>query len=70
MKVPTVEVRWVPERSQTLVQVIFKLTDDETYWQCGTGSTLIEALENLVRNLRNRAEREDEHRMRRVLEVI
>ena len=67
MKTPTVEVKWIPDRSNILVQVILRIGDEERDTRLGIGATLAEAFEGVARDIRRHAEHTDEKRMREIL---
>lgn len=66
MKVPTVEVEWVPDSPRTLVVITLRVGKEEK--TCGCGGTLAVAFDDLARSIRLRAEYIDDNRMRELLE--
>lgn len=68
MKVPTVEVVWESDHPHDLVQVIMRVGKTDAGMRLGTGFTLAEAFERLAEDIRNHAVRDDDKRMRELLE--
>jgi hypothetical protein len=64
-----VEIVWVDDLPNTVVQAVLRISEDESDTRVGTGYCMVDALESLVRSIKQCAVDADEKRMRKILGV-
>ena len=65
--VPIIESRWVPNSPRDLFQVILRIGPAEANVRCGTGTTILEAVEDLAADIKAKSIVAEDDRFQEIL---